>query len=283
MNTSVVDSIIKSNPILSHGDQLSLVKSWKTKSCKKSLDKLVLSNMRIVSKEAFSIRKKNPRMPYDDLVQEGIAGILKAADMFDEEHDVNFLTYAMLWVKANMRSYVLSYKSVVKIGTTRDDRVLFSNLSKTLSEAESLDLTGDSKLSFVAKKLGVNKDSVSQMMISIKSGDSRLDAPVKNSDGNETLKINLLEDTSSGEGSFVDGIASLGKKEILKSLVSGLPDDERKIIEERYLTDDPKTLRDLEKDMKISREWVRKLEIKALDRIKKRLNSNYGISNILDI
>ena len=93
--------------------------------------------------------------------------------MFDESHDVNFLTYAMLWVKANMRSYVLSYKSVVKMGTTRDDRVLFSNLSKTMTEAEDLGLVGEDKKEFVSKKLGVNKNSVDQMIISLKAGDSR--------------------------------------------------------------------------------------------------------------
>lgn len=283
MRTEIVDSIIRSNPILSHREQLDLVKTWRSQSCKESLDKLILSNMRIVSKEAFSIKKKNPRMPYEDLVQEGIAGLLKAADMFDEEQDVNFLTYAMLWVKANMRSYVLSYKSVVKMGTTRDDRVLFSNLSKALTEADSRGFVGDNKTDFVAKTLGVNKDSVSQMIVSIKSGDSRLDAPVKNSDGNETLRINLMADENSGESEFVNRISSSGKESILEALVSGLPEDEQKIIRDRYLTEDPKTLRDLEKEMSISREWIRKLEIKALDRIKKRLNSNYGISNILDI
>lgn len=283
MNTEIIDSIIKSNPILSHGDQLYLVKQWKNISCKESLDKLVLSNMRIISREAFSIKKKNPQLPYEDLVQEGVAGVLKAADMFDESHDVNFLTYAMLWVKANMRSYVLSYKSVVKMGTTRDDRVLFSNLSKTMTEAEDLGLVGEDKKEFVSKRLGVNKNSVDQMIISLKAGDSRLDSPVKSSDGNETLKINLLEDDASGEDIILDSVSSFSKKGILETVVSGLPQDEQKIVRERYLTDEPKTLRDLEKDMSISREWIRKLELKALDRIKKRLKSSYGISNILDI
>ena len=75
MNTEIIDSIIKSNPILSHVDQLYLVKQWKNISCKESLDKLVLSNMRIISREAFSIKKKNPQLPYEDLVQEGVAGV----------------------------------------------------------------------------------------------------------------------------------------------------------------------------------------------------------------
>jgi len=81
----------------------------------------------------------------------------------------------------------------------------------------------------------------------------------------------------------LDSVSSFSKKGILETVVSGLPQDEQKIVRERYLTDEPKTLRDLEKDMSISREWIRKLELKALDRIKKRLKSSYGISNILDI
>ena len=117
---------------------------------------------------------------------------------------------------------MFSYKSVVKMGTTRDDRVLFSNLSKALSEADSQGLVGDNKTEFVAKTLGVNKSSVSQMIISIKSGDSRLDAPVKNSDGNETLRVNLMADESSGESEFINRISSSGKESILEALVSWL-------------------------------------------------------------
>jgi RNA polymerase sigma-32 factor len=283
MNVNVVDSIIRDNPIISHSDQLGLLKMWKTEECKLSLDKLVLSNMRIISKEAFSMKKKNNHLSYDDLVQEGITGVLKAADMFDESHDVNFLTYAMLWVRANMRSHALSYRSVVRMGTTRDDRVLFSNLSKTLREAEALDLTGSSRISFVSKKLNVSEDSVGQMMISIKGHDTRLDAPVRNSEGSETLRIDMLEDTSGGEGRLMEGVGLSSKKNILKRIVSTLPDDERKILKARYLTDDPKTLRELEGEMSISREWIRKLEMRGLDRVKKRLSSEFGVKNILDI
>jgi len=283
MNIAVINDIIKNNPILDHPTQLELVSDWQKNKVKPSLDKLVLSNMRIVSREAFLLKRRNGFLSYEDLVQEGVAGVLKAADMFDSSRNVNFLTYAMLWVKANMRSHVLSYRSVVKMGTTRDDRVLFSNLSKVMSEAEEAGLTGDDKLEFIAKKLSVNKKSIQQMMVSVKGYDTRLDAPIKSSDGSETLRIDLMEDDDSGEQSAIDAIGGMDSKSILRTIIDSIPDSESKILRERFLTDSPKTLRDLEAEMGISREWIRKLEMRGLERVKKRLSKEYGITDILDI
>jgi RNA polymerase sigma-32 factor len=162
-SSEVISHIVKNYPVLPSTQQLKLVKSWQNDDDKSALDKLVLSNIKAVSKEAFRIKNKNYYISYDDLIQEGIAGLLKAADMFDAGQEVTFLTYAMWWVKANMRRYVMDYRSVVRMGTTRDDRAIFSNLSKAVKEAEELGLTGDQKLSKVAKIIGVNKSSLNQM------------------------------------------------------------------------------------------------------------------------
>lgn len=281
--TSVVDSIIKKYPVLSHSEQLNLVRDWQDNSDKKSLDELVLSNMKLINKEAFSAKKRNSHLSYDDLVQEGIAGLLKAANMFDFSHETKFATYAMLWVRANMRSHAMNNRSIVKLGTTRADRILYNNLSKVLRDAEKSGISGDEKFDFIAKKLGVEKESVIKMIGSIKGYDTRLDAPVKSDDGSETLKVTLLEDEESGEHAVISDVSMSSKASILSGIISSLPSDESKILKERYLSDSPKTLRELEKEMSISREWIRKLEARALDRVKKRLKAEYGISDILDI
>jgi len=273
----VISRAIKDNPILPHSKQLNLVKLWQNTANKDALDKLVLSNMRAVTKEASRIKSKNHYLSYDDLIQEGIAGLLKAADMFDVKQEVNFLTYAMWWIKANMRKHVMSYRSVVKMGTTRDDRVLFSNLSKALREAEELGVNGEMKFDFVAKHLGVSKASVSQMAITLKGFDTRLDAPIRNEEGNEVRRINLIEDESFSEDIFLEANENELLSSILRTITNDLPNDEKTIIENRFLSEDTKTLRELAKEMKISREWVRKLELKALGRIKKRLATQYGI------
>lgn len=280
---NMLDSVIKSHPVLSHDEQLVLVKDWQNNSNNRSLDKLVLSNMKLVNKEAFAAKKKNSHLSYEDLVQEGISGLLHAANMFDSSHNVTFISYAMLWVRANMKSHIMSNRSIVKLGTTRDDRILFSNLSKASKEAEHSGVGGELKIEYIARRLNVNKDSVRKMIGSIKGYDTRLDAPVKSDDGSETLKVTLLEDEGSGEISIITDATSDSKSAILSSIVDSLPEDESKIIKARYLTDDPKTLRQLEKELSISREWIRKLESRALDRVKKRLKTEYGISDILDI
>ena len=130
----VIAKAIKENPILPPDEQQVLVKAWQKDSNKDALDKLVLSNLRAVTKEVYKVLKSNSYLSYEDLIQEGLAGLLKAADMFDSSKEVNFLTYAMWWIKANMRRHVMSNRSIVKMGTTREDRILFSNLSKKIRE-----------------------------------------------------------------------------------------------------------------------------------------------------
>ena len=277
-SSEFISHIIKSYPVLPPTKQLELVKSWQEGADKSALDQLVLSNIRAVTKEASRIKGKNYYVSYDDLIQEGMAGLLKAADKFDSTQGVTFLTYAMWWIKANMRRYVMDYRSVVRMGTTRDDRIMFSNLSKALREAEGAGLSGEAKIERAAKTIGVNKKSVSQMLTSLKGFDVRLDAPVKG-DENETLKIDLIEDSNCLE----DNLSNLDENTFLyaaiSKIISSLPQDEKTIVENRFLANEPKTLRDLAKQMNISREWVRKLEIKALDRIKKRLAANYDVKD----
>ena len=279
MNTELIDKIIKENPVLPASSQLALIEEWQERSNKSALDKLVLSNMRIITKEAYKFKQRNQHLSYSDLVQEGIAGLLKAAEMFDRDKETLFLTYAMWWVKVNMRQHVMAYRSIVKLGTSRDDRVLFSNLSKTAKLAEEKGLTGEDKISFIAERLSVKVSSVKKMTGSLRGFDTRLDAPIKSSDGNDTLKVDLIPDERSKQN--LDNICFKqdNMSILLRSLVDNMPDDEGKILRDRFLREDPKTLREVAKEMGISREWVRKLELRAIDRIRKRLASEHGISS----
>tara|TARA_B100000131_G_scaffold320616_1_gene369211 strand:+ start:390 stop:1241 length:852 start_codon:yes stop_codon:yes gene_type:complete len=283
MQINSFNEIIKSYPVLNKEDQMSLVKEWRESKSKPALDRLVLSNMRAVIKEAYKTKKNNPYLSYEDLVQEGVCGLIKAVDMYNEEKEVLFLTYAMWWIKANMRKYVMNYRSVVRMGTTRADRVIFSNLAKARTEAESLGLSGEEKINKMSEIMGVKKEKIYQMMSSLSGFDSSLDAPVKTSesDANSTLKVDLLKDPASNQDSFEEGEYNLYVQIALSDVIDSLPDEERTVIKSRYLTDSPKTLRELAQEMSISREWVRKIEIKALDRVQKRLNSQYDISETM--
>ena len=277
----LVKDIIKDNPVLPANEQLDLVRKWQNNSNKAALDRLVLCNMKIVSKEAYKLKAKNYYISYDDLMQEGIAGLLKAANMFDSSQEVTFLTYAMWWIRANMKRYIMDYKSVVKMGTTRDDRTLFSNLSKSVREAEDAGLAGEDMLNYISKTLSVKKDSLQQMMISLKGSDVRLDTPVRSSEEGDTLKVDLLEDSSDYHKDFEDADELNCLNKAISEIIPTMPKMEREILENRLLSDEPKTLRDLEGEMKISREWVRKVEQKAIDRLRKRLRVHYGIGEDL--
>jgi len=273
----IIKDIIKDNPVLPASMQLELVKKWQDNSNKPALDRLILSNMKIVSKEAFKLKAKNYYISYEDLMQEGIAGLLKAASMFDTTQEVTFLTYAMWWVRANMKRYVMDYKSVVKMGTTRDDRTLFSNLSKSLREAEENGLVGEDKLDYIASSLSVKKDSLRQMIASLKGSDVRLDTPIKTGEEGSTLKVDLLQDPINPHTNYEEADELSSLTFAINEIMPTMPDLERKIIKNRFLTEEPKTLRDLEGEMNISREWVRRVEKRAIDRLRKRLRVHYGI------
>lgn len=277
MNTGLIDKIIRDNPVLPASSQLALLREWQERADKSALDKLILSNMRIITKEAYKVKQRNRHLSYSDLVQEGMAGLLKAAEMFDSERETAFLTYAMWWVKVNMRQHVMAYRSVVKLGRSRDDRVLFSNLSKTMKLAGEKGLLGEDKISFVAERLNVKPSSVRSMSGSLRSFDARLDVPIKSSDGSETLnRLDLIQDQSEQDLSDVL-FENDNMSVVLAALVDNMPDDERKILKDRFLTESPKTLREVGKEMGLSGEWVRKLELRAIDRLRKRLASEHGI------
>mgnify|MGYP001807012508 CR=1 FL=1 len=277
---NLMKDVIKNNPVLPATEQLDLVRKWQNQNNKLALDQLVLSNMKIVSKEASRIKSKNYYISYEDLMQEGIAGLLKAASMFDTSQEVTFLTYAMWWIKANMKRYVMDYRSVVKMGTTRDDRTLFSNLSKTVREAEENGLSGEDLLNYISTTLSVKKESLQQMMASLKGADVRLDTPVNSREDGDTMKVDLLEDPNNYQHSFEDANEVNSITSAINDIVPSMPELERRIIENRFLTEEPKTLRELEAELSVSREWVRKVEKKALERIKKRLKVQYGIEEL---
>jgi RNA polymerase sigma-32 factor len=163
------------------------------------------------------------------------------------------------------------------MGTTRDDRTLFSNLSKSLREAEESGLVGEDKLEYIARSLSVKKDSLRQMMASLKGADVRLDTPIKTGEDGSTLRVDLLQDPVNPHRDYEDADELSSLTFAINEIMPTMPELERKIIKNRFLTEEPRTLRDLEGEMNISREWVRRVEKRAIDRLRKRLRVHYGI------
>jgi RNA polymerase sigma-32 factor len=268
--------MFQSSKILSAVEQKQLVIRWQTNNDPAALNRLVQSNVRAVTKEAHKIRSKNPFISLEDLIQEGLEGLVKAATKFDMNKEVTFLTYGMWWVRANMRRYILDYKSVVRIGTTRADRILFSNLSSALKRADDKNLEGEEKIKFVSTELGVNQEYVGKMISILKNGDLRLDEAV--GEDSETTRLDNLQDMTDYEKVWNNTYQNDEIYSAVSEIMGGLPDDEKIVITNRF-SPNPKTLRDLAKEMGISREWVRKIEARGLDRVRKRLIQNYGIQS----
>ena len=269
-------NLLNIQPIVSAKEQICLVKQWQELSDKRALDKLTLSNMKAVAKEAYRLSRFNVNISYDDLLQEGVVGLLKAANLFDPDKGVGFLTYATWWVKANMRRHVMDNRSSVRMGTTRDDRIIFSGFSKAREQAEKEGYSGELKVERMAKILGVKKEAMRRMITSLSGFDTRLDAPVSK-ESPDVLKVDLFEDPSLLEEEIISSNEMDNYSEAIEHALSVLPDIEREIITSRYFSSVPKTLRDLASEMKISREWVRQLETKALNKIRRTLAREYDI------
>lgn len=277
LSNKMLDTACRQYPVLPASQQISLHQSWKETGDKNYLDQLILSNMKLVISETHKIRMHNPNLSYDDLFQEGLSGLLKAAEKFDKSKEANFATYAMWWIRAYQKRYTMDNRSLVRLGTTRDGRIMFANLSKARVKAEAMGLEGYEKTKKIAELIGVEVDAVEQMMVTLSGYDSSLDTPI--GEDKDTFVIDTLPDSKEDdlilESAIEDSFA--GKVSLA---IKVLPDNERFIIENRFLSQDPMTFRDLAKKLKISREWVRKLELRALDRMKKYLAREHDIRDI---
>lgn len=277
LSNKMLDAACRQYPVLPASKQISLHQSWKETGNKNYLDQLVLSNMKLVISETHKIKMHNPNLSYDDLFQEGLSGLLKAAEKFDKSKDASFATYAMWWIRAYQKRYTMDNRSLVRLGTTRDGRVMFANLSKARAKVESMGLEGYEKTKKIAEIIGVEVEAVEQMMITLSGYDSSLDTPI--GEDKDTFIIDTLPDNKDNDlildSAIEDSFASK-----ISLAVKILPDDEKFIVENRFLSQDPMTFRDLAKKLKISREWVRKLEIRALDRMRKYLAREHDIRDI---
>lgn len=277
IQNKMIDSVCRQNPIVSASQQIALFEKWKETGDKRYFDKLILSNMKLVISETHKIKSYNPNLSYDDLFQEGLNGLLKAASKFDTSRDASFVTYAMWWIRAYQKRFTMDNRSLVRLGTTRDGRIMFANLAKARAKAESLGLTGFDKIKKISEIIGVETESVEQMLSILSGYDSSLDTPI--GEDKDTYIVDTIPDAKE-EHLKIDSIIEDSLSGKVSIAMSILPDDEKYIIQKRFLSSDPMTFRDLANELKISREWVRKLEIRALGRLKRYMAREFDIREI---
>ncbi len=263
---------IKKFPMLSLEDEYSLAKAWVEEGCRSSAHKLVTSHLRLAAKIAMGYRGYG--LPISEVVSEANVGLMQAVKRFDPEKGFRLATYAMWWIKANIQEYILKSWSLVKMGTTSAQKKLFFNLKKLKSKIGAFE-DGDllpENVEEIARQLNVPKDDVVAMNRRMIGGDVSLNATIKSDGETEEEWQSLLADTGNDHvEKFVQNDETRERRSILLKSLTVLNDREKSIILDRRLKEPPITLEQLSEKHGISRERVRQIENKAIDRLKAKI------------
>jgi RNA polymerase sigma-32 factor len=256
-----------STALLSRERELWLARRWREKGDEAALHELVMAYMRLVISTAAKFR--NYGLPMSDLVQEGAAGLMQAAARFEPEREVRFSTYAAWWIRSAMQDYILRNWSVVRTGTTAAQKALFFNLRRLRAKIGDgsggpLDEAGRA---FVASELSVNTEEVEAMEMRLAGGDQSLNATISPT-GEDEWQDFLADDRPSPEETVMFARDSRTRSIWLAQALAELTDREQIIIKERRLRDEVRTLEELGRDLGISKERVRQIEHRALEKLK---------------
>jgi RNA polymerase sigma-32 factor len=256
-----------STALLTRERELWLARLWRDQGDEAALHELVMAYMRLVISTAAKFR--NYGLPMSDLVQEGAAGLMQAAARFEPEREVRFSTYAAWWIRSAMQDYILRNWSVVRTGTTAAQKALFFNLRRLRAKIGDgsggpLDEAGRA---FIASELSVNIDEVEAMEMRLAGGDQSLNATISPT-GEDEWQDFLADERPTPEETVMFARDSRTRSIWLAQALAELTDREQTIIKERRLRDDARTLEELGRDLGISKERVRQIEHRALEKLK---------------
>ena len=258
---------IRRFPMLGAEEESLLAKRWREHGDADAAHKLVTSHLRLVVKIAVGYRGYG--LPISELISEGNLGLMQAAKRFDPERGFRFATYAMWWVKAAIHEYILRSWSLVKMGTTANQKKLFFNLRKAKSRISALE-EGDmhpDQVKLIAQRLGVTEQDVVDMNRRL-GGDVSLNRQIRDGDSDEWQDW-LVDESSDQESRLADSEESQNRKKALGQALSVLNGRERRIFEARQLADDPITLHELAAEFGVSRERVRQIEGRAFQKVQR--------------
>ena len=271
---------IKKFPMLDAEEEYMLAKNWRENGNLQSAHKLVTSHLRLVAKIAMGYRGYG--LPVNELISEGNIGLMQAVKKFDPDKGFRLATYAMWWIKASIQEYVLRSWSLVKMGTTTAQKKLFFNLKKLknqIAPGQEGDLK-DEQVDEISKRLDVASEEVVNMNRRMMGQEKSLNDPIKSGETDEWQ--DWLVDKSLDQELIVSQKQEYDdKKELLNSAMKILDDREKEIINARRLSENPKTLEELSKKYKISRERIRQIETKAFEKLQKSMINASKSKNLL--
>ena len=254
-------------PLLSRERELELARRWREQGDEKALHELVGAYVRLVVSMAHKFR--NYGLPMNDLVQEGMVGLMQAAARFEPEREVRFSTYAAWWIRSAMQDYILRNWSVVRTGTTAAQKSLFFNLRRLRAQIEGgsggrLSEEGKRK---IAEQLHVNVADVEAMEGRLSGSDQSLNATLT-PDGEDTWQDFLADERPTPDRIVEEERDSKIRSRWLHECLQELNEREQIIIRERRLREDGKTLEELGRRFGISKERVRQIEARALQKLR---------------
>src|SRR3981189_2943511 len=259
---------IRRFPMLEPQNEYMLAKRWREHGDRDAAHKLVTSHLRLVAKIAMGYRGYG--LPVSEVISEGNVGLMQAVKRFEPEKGFRLATYAMWWIKAAIQEYILRSWSLVKMGTTANQKKLFFNLRKAKSKISALEEGGlrPDQVKLIAKRLGVTEQDVVDMNRRL-GGDVSLNAPIREDGDSGEGQDWLVDDSASQESRLVESEEADNRKKALGEALSVLNERERRIFEARRLADDPITLEDLAAEFGVSRERVRQIEVRAFEKVQK--------------
>ncbi|AWI87612.1 RNA polymerase sigma factor RpoH [Methylorubrum aminovorans] len=263
---------IRKFPMLEPAEEFTLAKSWRDEGDREAAHRLVTSHLRLVAKIAMGYRGYG--LPISEVVSEGNVGLMQAVKRFDPDKGFRLATYAMWWIKAAIQEYILRSWSLVKMGTTANQKKLFFNLRKAKGRISALD-EGDlrpDQVQQIATSLGVPEQDVIDMNRRL-SGDTSLNAPLRE-EGEGEWQDWLVDNSPSQETVLAREEEGRNRLSALRDALGVLNPRERRIFEARRLADDPITLEDLSGEFGVSRERVRQIEVRAFEKVQEAVKRN---------
>jgi len=265
---------IRKFPMLQPQEEYMLAKSYLEHEDRDAAHQLVTSHLRLVAKIAMGYRGYG--LPIGEVISEGNVGLMQAVKRFDPEKGFRLATYAMWWIKAAIQEYILRSWSLVKLGTTANQKRLFFNLRKVKSQISALEegaLTPE-HVSHIAEKLNVSEEEVVSMNQRL-SGDASLNAPIRAAEGEAGEWQDWLSDDTaeSQESVLIEQDELAQRREMLSDALTILDEREKRIFEARRLSDDPLTLEQLSEEFDVSRERIRQLEVRAFEKVQKAVKN----------
>jgi len=263
---------IRKFPMLEPEQEYMLAKRWVEDQDTAAAHQLVTSHLRLAAKLAMGYRGYG--LPTAEVISEANVGLMQAVKKFDPEKGFRLATYAMWWIRASIQEYVLRSWSMVKLGTTSAQKKLFFNLRKAKARIGALE-DGDMRpenVARIAHDLGVTEDEVISMNRRLSGGDASLNATVGSEDDSSTQWQDWLEDEGANQASeYAERDEYTQRMALMAEAMDVLNERERDILTQRRLQDEPVTLEDLSGVYNVSRERIRQIEVRAFEKLQKRM------------